>query len=182
MNYEKFYDLEGYIFNDIASNFQDRKYLTAEEFFCIVIWKANRAKSKVAKKFDPNTSLDTAIRKLTSSIYHKSTNKAKLSVLMNDYEFRLPISSAILSVLYQNEFSIYDIRVCDMLKEQFHTDYYHKLKNWTFERLWVGYEDYLRKTLEVSGKTTYREADKYLWSKSFYTQLLVDLDNRFNKM
>ena len=89
------------------------------------------------------------------------------------------MASAILSVLYQDEFSIYDIRVCDVLKEKYNTDKYHKLKNWTFERLWVAYEDYLQKTLLVSGKSSYREADKHLWGKSFHEQLKEDLSGNF---
>ena len=179
IDYSKYFNLESYLFNEVANNFQNRGYLITEEFFCIIIWKANRAKSKIARKFDNEASLDIAIKKLTSSIYKSTTNKSKLAILINDYGFYLPMASAILSVLYQDEFSIYDIRVCDVLKEKYNTDKYHKLKNWTFERLWVAYEDYLQKTLEVSGKSNYREADKYLWSKSFYEQLKNDIGRNF---
>ena len=178
-DYLKYYDIESYLFNEVASNFEKRGFLTQEEFFCIIIWKANRAKSKIARKFDKEASMELAIKKLTSSIYNTDTNKGKLAILINDYGFYLPMASAILSVLYQDSFSIYDVRVCDVLKEKFNTDKYHKLKNWTFERLWVAYQDYLEKTLEVYGKPNYRDADKYLWSKSFYEQLADNINNRF---
>lgn len=181
MDYEKFYDLESYIFKEVATNFHDRGYLIPEEFFCIIIWKANRAKSKIAKKFSRDIPLETSIREMTSSIYRQSTPKAKLAVLMNDYGFRLPISSAILSVLYKGDFSVYDIRVCNILEEKYKTRKYHNIQNLIFDNLWLGYEDYLHKILEASGKTNYREADRYLWSKSFYSQLSIDLDNRFDK-
>jgi len=179
MNYSKYYDLESYLFNEVSSNFSKRGYLTAEEFFCIIIWKANRAKSKIAKKFENGASLDEAIKKLTSSIYQSATNKDKLAVLMNKYGFYLPMASAILSVLYQDEFSVYDIRVCDMLEQKHKTRKYHNIKNWVFEKLWAGYEEYLQKTLELSGKSSYREADKHLWGKSFYEQLEQDLSKNF---
>lgn len=179
MDYEKFYDLESYIFKEVANNFYDRGYLIPEEFFCIIIWKANRAKSKIAKRFSRDISLETSIREMTSSIYRQSTPKAKLAVLMNDYGFRLPISSAILSVLYKDDFSVYDIRVCNILDEEYKIRKYHNIQNLLFDRLWVGYEDYLRKILEVSGKKEYREADKYLWGKSFFQQLRENIYKRF---
>lgn len=181
IDYSKYYDLESFLFNDVSSNFSKRGYLTAEEFFCIIIWKANRAKSKIAKKFENENNIDEAIKKLTSSIYQSATKKDKLAVLMNDYSFYLPMASAILSVLYQDEFSVYDIRVCDMLEQRYKTKKYHKIKNWTFEKLWTGYEEYLQKTLELSGKFSYREADKHLWGKSFYEQLEKDLSRNFQK-
>lgn len=181
MDYEKFSSLEDYLFNEVANNFHIRHHLTAEEFFCIIIWKANRAKSKIAqnKKFKIEVGLEEAIKKLTSSIYQSATNKDKLGVLINEYGFYLPMASAILSVLYQDEFSIYDVRVCDILEKEYHPRKFHKIKNWTFEKLWAGYEDYLEKTLEMSGKSNYRDADKYLWGMSFYEQLQKNIKNRF---
>ncbi len=179
LDYSKYYDLEDYLFNKVSSNFSKRGYLTAEEFFCIIIWKANRAKSKIAKKFENENNLDEAIKKLTSSIYKSATNKDKLAVLIKDYGFYLPTASAILSVLYQDKFSVYDTRVCDMLEQKYNTKKYHNIKNWIFKNLWNGYEEYLQKTLELFGKSNYREADKYLWGKSFYEQLKKDLNTNF---
>lgn len=177
MDYAKYSNLENYLFKEVSKNFHERGFLTKEEFFCIVIWKANRAKSKIAKKLEKTAPLDISIKNLTSTIYNSPSNKDKLAVLMNDYGFYLPMSSAILSVLYQDYFSVYDVRVCDMLKLEFKTDKFHKLKNWTFERLWPAYLEYLKKTIEITGKANYREADKYLWGKSFYEQLKHDLKN-----
>jgi hypothetical protein len=56
IDYRIYYDLEQYLFRDVNSHFTDNQKLDAFDFFCIVIWKANRAKSRVAslllKKFD----------------------------------------------------------------------------------------------------------------------------------
>ena len=46
-NFLQYYDLEAYLFNVVAVRYTKNKTLTAFDFFCIVIWKANRAKSKV---------------------------------------------------------------------------------------------------------------------------------------
>jgi hypothetical protein len=50
MNYLKYYDLEGYLFNDVNAAFHARGYLTPEEFFGIVVWKANRAITRIKKR------------------------------------------------------------------------------------------------------------------------------------
>ena len=47
--YLKYYDLENYIFTTVQDNFQKEGSICAEDFFSIVIWKANRAKSNIAK-------------------------------------------------------------------------------------------------------------------------------------
>ena len=180
IDYCKYYDLESYLFDDVVKNFHDRHYLTGHEFFCIVMWKANRAKHRIAKKLEKGGSIEASIKKLTSSIYKSSARKDKLAVLINDYHFYLPTASTILSVLYQDDFSVYDFKVCDILEQKYNTKKFHKMRNWrNFERLWKGYEEYSQKILELSGKTCYREADKYLWGKAFYEQLGKDLSRNF---
>jgi len=44
-DYIKYYDLENYVLTDVRDKFYRDRYLTAFDFFCIVIWKANRAKT-----------------------------------------------------------------------------------------------------------------------------------------
>jgi hypothetical protein len=44
MNYLHYYNLEDYLFTEVTKSFRDRGYLTPEEFFSIVIWKANRSR------------------------------------------------------------------------------------------------------------------------------------------
>ena len=50
MDYVRYYDLESYLFEDVRQQFQSEGSLSAFDFFSIVIWKANRAKSKIAKR------------------------------------------------------------------------------------------------------------------------------------
>jgi hypothetical protein len=49
-DYRKLYDLENYLFEEVSRHFSELGYLHAFDFFCIVIWKANRSKSKIAKR------------------------------------------------------------------------------------------------------------------------------------
>ena len=39
-----------------------------------------------------------------------------MRILIEDWAFRLPMASAILTVLYPDSFTVYDIRVCSELQ------------------------------------------------------------------
>ena|SRR5438552_14315201 len=68
MNYLNYYNLEDYLFTEVTKAFRDRGYLTPEEFFSIVIWKANRAKGRIkAKLTKGREDLGTAVKDLTTS-------------------------------------------------------------------------------------------------------------------
>lgn len=176
--YIKIYDLEKFILNDIRNNFNRDGFLSSFDFFCIIIWKANRAKSKVAKRLlIRNPNLQQSVQELTNKIFKATYNKQKLQVLIEDYQFRLPISSAILSLLYPNDFTIYDVRVCDTLES------FRGLDNLTnFENLWLGYQEYIEKVKAFEPTNiSLREKDRLLWGKSFYEQLNNDIEINFIK-
>lgn len=168
MDYKKYYYLEQYLFEDVKDNFKKRGYLTAGEFFCIIIWKANRSKTKIkkrVKRFDRD--LDKAIRKITSELYNKGNQKERLKYLMSQCGFRLPMASAILTVLYPEDFTVYDVRVCDMLKD------FYRLQNKTnFDKIWEGYQVFKNAvTNVVPEEASLRDKDRCLWGKSFYKDL-----------
>ncbi len=50
MDFRQYYHLESYLLDTVQPRFRNQGYLLAFDFFCIVIWKANRAKSHVARK------------------------------------------------------------------------------------------------------------------------------------
>lgn len=94
-----------------------------------------------------------------------------------DYGFGLPTASAYLSVFYPTDFSIYDYRVCDMLNK------HHKAKSKiNHNSSWEAYQAYLADVKPYIPKGgTFRDADKYLWGKSFYNDLIKDIDNDFER-
>lgn len=177
MDFREYYYLESYLFDKVRVQFAKQGYLTAFDFFCIVIWKANRAKSKMAKKLlaGTNVSLDVAVGALTYSIAKQKTAKDRFGLLWN-VGFRIPMASAILTVLYPDEFTMYDTRVCGMLGG------FHNLDNLSdFEDVWQGYQDFERKVIESTpAELTLRDKDRYLWGKSFYEQLTLDISQGFN--
>lgn len=177
-DYKKYYDLENYILGEVRDHFAHDGYLSAFDFFCIIIWKANRSKSKVAKRLLAHTSnLESGIKSLTSELFKANSDKEKLRILIKDYGFRLPTASAILSLLYPNNFTIYDVRVCEILPK------FKKLSAVSdYEKLWLGYTDFIKNVRDYMPKeASLRNIDKHLWGKSFYEQLNCDLKNSFAK-
>ena len=137
MDYGTFYHLESYLEQTVKARFDQDGELGAFDFFCIVIWKANRAKSLVAERLLSTgpSNLDESVRALTRAVEEAPKSRLKLELLMKEWKFRLPMASAILSVLYPEDFTVYDVRVCDVLGKC------HSLKNMTsMESIWTGYE------------------------------------------
>ena len=118
-DYLQYYDLEKYLFTTVHDRFHKQGSLGCFDFFCIIIWKANRAKSKIARRILAQYpgSIENAISELTAGIFNSTSEKEKLKYLVQDCGFRIPMASAILTVLYPEIFTIYDVRVCDSLSE-----------------------------------------------------------------
>ena len=175
-SFMKYYNLENYILTDVRNNFNKEGYINAFDFFCIIIWKANRAKTRIAQRLsNRNHDLEQSVRELTSKIFKATDQKEKLEVLLVDYGFRLPMSSAILSILYPDSFTVYDVRVCDTLNN------FKGLDNKSnFDELWRGYEDYINCVRAYGPQNlSLRDKDRLLWGKSFYEQLTKDIKSKF---
>jgi hypothetical protein len=180
-NFLQYYDLEGYLFKVVSTCYAQNKTLTAFDFFCIVIWKANRAKSKVAERLlahgngQPN--LEAAVNSLLTAISEAKDQRARLSVLIEGWGFRLPMASAILAVLYPEDFTVYDIRVCDVLRDFKNAQY-----KTNFAALWECYSAYV---IAVKGAvpegSSLRDKDRFLWGKSFASQLQTDIQSSFGR-
>jgi len=82
-DYRKFFDLENYLFGDVSKRFSEQSYLEAFDFFCIVIWKANRSKSKIARRllFKGHPDLDSAVVALTKSLAKAENDKKRMYIL-----------------------------------------------------------------------------------------------------
>ena len=170
VDYKKYYDLESYLLTEVKDNLKTNGFLTAEEFFCIIIWKANRSKSKIKarlERLNKDKDIQEAVREITANLFKKESSKEKLLYLISECGFRLPMASAILTVLYPEEFTVYDVRVCDMLKN------FHKLQNKTnFNKVWEGYQEFKEAvTNAVPSEAGLRDKDHYLWGKSFCEDL-----------
>ena len=180
VSYDDYYHLERYLFDVVSQRYQSAGALNAFDFFCIVIWKANRAKSIVAGRIlrkGEFTSLEQAVTELTAQVHKASSPEERLSILMDGWGFRLPMATAVLAVLYPSEFTVYDVRVCNELGS------FHGLQSVSKPPLrWKGYQDY-KAAVEAAtpAALSLRDKDRWLWGKSFASQLERDVKARFGK-
>ena len=176
-DYLKLYDMESYLFETVNERFHREGNLSAFDFFCIVIWKANRAKSRIAQWLlnhkEGGADLEAAVRKLTGQIAEQASPKERLRVLIDEWGFLLPMASAILTVCYPDDFTVYDYRVRDELECR-------DLSNLTFKSLWPEYEEFRLKVTEITpADLSLRDKDRFLSGKSFHEQLTSDIANAF---
>jgi hypothetical protein len=173
IDYVRIYDLERYLFTEVGPRFVTSGKLNPADFYMIVIWKANRAKTKIRNRLEQRKGGFASSVKLIAEVLHQSTSPMKrLEVMMKNWDFALPMATAVLTVLYPNDFTVYDIRVCGQLKGEF-----EKLANLTFSpRLWTGYQNYLAAVKHVTPESlSLRDKDRYLWGKSFFEGVERDL-------
>ncbi|MCO5267023.1 MAG: hypothetical protein M9948_14255 [Lentimicrobium sp.] len=179
----KFADLENYINTEVRPLFHDQGFIEAFDFFCIVIWKANRAKSKIARRFDDKPTADTRedldgkIKYLTQLIFKSVSDKERLEILIKNYGFRLPIASAILSFLYPDNFTIYDYRVCEVFPD------FIPLGNLSdIDKIWPRYLEFIEAVKSIEEQEyTLQEKDRMLWGYSFKESLKKDIEICFSK-
>lgn len=184
MDYLRLYDLERYLFDVVGPTFQRDGKLNAFDFFCIIIWKANRAKSKVAKRLmrydrgGGREDLDAIVEDLTTAIHRAAPDdREQMRILIEDWRFRLPMASAVLTVLRPETFTVYDIRVCDVLR-----GHYGVQDRSRFDDLWAGYCAYLKDVRSREPSVlALRDKDRILWAKSFEKQLRDNISTLFNK-
>ena len=181
-DYLKYFDRETYLFKDVHDRFHHDHSLGAFDFFSIIIWKANRAKSRMADKLltekrASKCDLNARCRVLTRSLYAAPYHKERLRILIKDWSFRLPMASAILAVCYPEDFALYDYRVRDQING------FPKLNSdGNFEDLWEGYQKYIANVCKLAPQQkSLRDKDRYLYGKSNAVQLRKDIQESFKK-
>lgn len=170
------YDLERYLFHTVRDRFRETRRLSAFDLFSIIIWKANRSKSKLAKRLIARCgSLDAAADRLSADLAGAGAAEERLAVLVRDWGFYLPMATSILSVLWPDEFTVYDVRVCNELGA------FHDLGNKTrMQSIWEGYCQY-RAAVDaaVPNIACLHDKDRFLWGRSAAKQLVEDIYSGF---
>jgi hypothetical protein len=164
--YRKFSDLEHYLFDEVGPRFQNSGDIEPVDLFMIFVWKANRAKTRVRDqlKTRANGSFASAAAQIASALFATKDREQRLKILMQDWGLRLPMASAVLTVLYPDEFTVYDRRVCGALGFPY--------KDWSrfSESCWMEYESYKQKVCGIESPEgftfTLRDRDRFLWGKS----------------
>ncbi len=180
--YLKFYDLENYIFTTVRERFFKGGSIGAEDFFCIVIWKANRAKSKIAKMLLREfKTLEIATRAISGYLRNENLNDFDRFKFLMERGFALPMLSAILTVLFPERFTIYDYRVCSNPGFEEFQKLSYKMVD--IEKYWELYQEYKQAVIRnTPSEMNLRQKDQYLWGKSFMLQLQEDIQRQFKKI
>ncbi|NSY16155.1 hypothetical protein [Neorhizobium sp. AL 9.2.2] len=156
--------IETNLFPKIRKRFESEGMIDPIDLYAILAWKANRASGKHVKRLDGVKCFRLLSVELGKALSEARDNESRLSVVMSKpFMFRLPTATSILMVLFPEEFTVYDVRVCDSIGG------FHELTGRRFtERL---FPDYQRFKAEVIAKAPFglslREADQYHWGRNW---------------
>lgn len=169
LDYKKYYNLEAYLFEEVGPRFRATKQLELLDFYFILTWKANRAKGYALRRLAARAeTVAAAVQEICAALSDASDSRARLQVLMQTWDFRLATATAVLAVLYPEEFTVYDVRVCEAL--DWETERWTDLADSTFSiALWNEYLAF-KAAVESTAPAhlSLRDKDRYLWGKSFY--------------
>jgi hypothetical protein len=114
-DYLGFYDSEGYLLNQVGVTFRETGRLEPVDFLTMLIWKAERAKNYHKKRLAKlgKCTFAEAVTKLAAGLHQAPNHKERLKYLMEKWWFQLPTATAILTLLYPEDFTVFDWRVCD---------------------------------------------------------------------
>ncbi len=176
MFYLDYYDIETYLFSTVHGRFRRDGYLCAFDFFSIVRWKSNRSRGRILdglrEKWHPDT--EEAVRRLTREIHLADDHENRLRTLIGPCVpgVGLAIATAILTVLYPDDFTVYDTRVCKQLEDR-ELGRFSNLGNRSEKGVWRGYEDYLKAVRQAAPKNLrLRDMDRWLWTQDVVDDLI----------
>ncbi len=159
------YDIETYLFDQVSKRFEDDGTLEPFDFFAIVVWKSNRAKTKVKKGLEK---AGKSVSELMTEVSQADSLKDKVEILWDIEGIGLSIASAILTVCYPEEFTVLDYRAWEVLTEAA----VHGLPT---RSSWHP-EDYLQycevcRRLADQMNLSLRDLDRAVWAKSWRDDL-----------
>lgn len=165
MTYRRYANVETNLFPLIAAQFNKTGKLDPVDFWAILSWKANRSKYMHRDRITrTDLSFAEATSIIAASVHGAQTAKDRLAVLMVNWSFKLPTATAILTILYPDEFTVYDVRVCNMINA------FHSIKQRRFsDKLWDDYQAFKSAAIAAApAGLSLREVDHYLWGKSWH--------------
>ncbi len=162
IDYRKFYDDEEHLL-EVGRVFRADGTLAAVDFYMLLAWKANRAKNYHRERLKEQAgTFQAAVAGIAFDLSTAGNPKDKLQVLMEKWWFALPTASAVLSLLYPDEFTVYDQVVCGELQ--------HPCRPWLSfsDRLWAEYQTYKQRVInETPGNLSLRDKDRFLIGRAY---------------
>jgi hypothetical protein len=154
------YNLEDYLFRTVSPRFKAEGTLDAHDFFAIVVWKSNRAKTLIRAGL-ANT--HTSVHDLLRAVFAARTPAEKVETLIAVPGIGLPMASAILTVCYPDDFTVLDYRAWATLRALGYR--LPKTLAWNAR----GYLKYCDTCKRIAAKVgvSLRDLDRALWAKSW---------------
>ncbi len=85
------------------------------------------------------------------------------------WEFALPTATAVLTLLYPDDFTVYDVLVCRELQWDYHPDRYFSAK------LWSDYQAYKEAVIKAApSDLSLRDKDRYLIGRAYRKAVETD--------
>jgi hypothetical protein len=168
-DYRKFYDDEGYLL-EAGRRFRESGKIDAADFYMLLIWKSNRAKNYGRDRLKSiSGSFQAAVSGIASDLFTNTERKRRLQTLMEKWEFKLPTASAILALLYPEDFTVYDWRVCDEV------GFTYKQGRAFSDKLWREYEQYMEAVIyKTPSDLPLRDRDRFLIGRSIRKEIERD--------
>lgn len=194
-NYLKYYWLKDqYLEKDVHDFFHKNHYLTARHFFYIITWKSSYNKPSIRKHLvegrkEDGKSLDDVIHDLTHRIYYAISKEARLEILLPEKNeingIQLAMASAVLTILYPEVFTVYDIRVRRQLKNpKTGNGPYPDISYANNNKINRYFEEYVFQVQQFADKRnlSLRNADRVLWAMDRDEYLEKFLDGEDNSV
>jgi hypothetical protein len=172
-DYLGFCDSEKYLLNVAGKSFRKTGKLDPVDFMTILIWKAERAKNHHKKRLIRlgKCTFAKAVAELASGVYQSPSHRERLKYLMEKWWFQLPTATAILTLLYPKDFTVFDWRVCDELD----MDYEPWHSRGFSDALWEYYLSF-KKAVAQKGPQhlSLRDKDRFFIGRSFRRSIAED--------
>jgi thermostable 8-oxoguanine DNA glycosylase len=162
----KLYNLEDYLFEVVSQRFREKQVLEPYDFFAIVIWKSNRAKTKIQSGLH---AAGKTVEELMREVSQAETPQGKVKALTQVWGIGLAMASAILTVCYPDKFTVLDYRAWETLTGESMAGLPQRFPESAEE--YVQYCQACRRLAHQVGLSL-RDLDRALWAKNWKDDLL----------
>jgi thermostable 8-oxoguanine DNA glycosylase len=149
--YVMLYSLEDHLFSVVGPQIKKRGYMTFDDFYKIAMWKSARQKPNYLQ----NKNNVESISKDAFLIHGESE---KMDMLCSLKGVGIPTASAILTIVYPENYAVIDVRCIEMLQELGYS-----IKKTITPNNWLKYLDITRRIAKENNITA-REVDKALFA------------------
>ena len=156
------YNWEKEIFPKISKNFRKKGELTKEEFLRILLFKAERGKTKFKENLLSKAKEVSCGLKKIGELKEEKEIKQEIKKLCKIKGIGVPIASALLAACYPAKFTIIDRRVCE--------EVFHKRPSTISVKTYLCYNRECCKRAERANLTL-RELDRCYWGRNYYSKL-----------